>query len=205
MSEIIEPNPLLVEYYIEANKLSVELTKDTSGHKLLGEWHYIESNIEYNIFLLKRLEELNLLPENPIRILDCGVGLATIMYDLYLQSKEIRLHQFEFFGVERYRPYIDCFNQNLSKYWNGDLNIIEDNLMNHNYTSYNFIWIFTPYSVSDKLMKFFEKVISEMPVGGIVFGLDHYRIMTYGSAELIEIFKKLEAYKLDELWVFRKV
>ena len=43
-----------------------------------------------------------------------------------------------------------------------------------------------------------------MPVGGIVFGLDHYRIMTYGSDELKKEFMELEANKVDELWVFRK-
>lgn len=203
MSEIIEPNPLLVQYYIKANTLSSELTKDVSAHKSLGEWHYIESNIEYNILLLQRLSELGLLPNSPISICDCGVGLATIMYDLYLQSKEF-VYEFSFYGVERYQPYIDVFEKELRSYWGNDLKMISDDLMEHNYSSYNFIWIFTPYSQSDKLMQFFEKVINEMPVGGIVFGLDHYRIMTYGSESLKGKFMELEAHKVDELWVFRK-
>jgi hypothetical protein len=204
MSEIIEPNPLLVEYYIKANSLSSELTKDVSAHKSLGEWHYIESNIEYNILLLSRLSELGLLPLSPISICDCGIGLATIMYDLYLQSKEFA-YEFKFYGVERYQPYIDVFEKELRSYWNNDLKVISDDLMDHNYSSYNFLWIFTPYSQSDKLMQFFEKVICEMPVGGIVFGLDHYRIMTYGSESLKRKFMELESHKVDELWVFRKV
>jgi hypothetical protein len=54
-------------------------------------------------------------------------------------------------------------------------------------------------------MKFFEKVILEMPLGGIVFGLDHYRIMTYGSENLKEMFLNLEAHKVDELWCFKKL
>jgi hypothetical protein len=204
MSEIIEPNPLLVEYYIKANSLSSELTKDVSAHKSLGEWHYIESNIEYNILLLQRLSELGLLPNSPISICDCGIGLATIMYDLYLQSKEFD-YDFNFYGVERYQPYIDVFEKELRSYWNNDLKLISDDLMDHNYSSYNFLWIFTPYSQSDKLMQFFEKVICEMPVGGIVFGLDHYRIMTYGSESLKRKFMELDSHKVDELWVFRKV
>lgn len=204
MSEIIEPNPLLVEYYIKANTLSSELTKDVSAHKSLGEWHYIESNIEYNILLLQRLSELGLLPPSPINICDCGIGLATIMYDLYLQSKELS-HQFTFTGIEKHEPYINVFNRELSHYWNNDLKMISDDLMAHCYSSYNFLWIFTPYSQSDKLMQFFEKVINEMPLGGIVFGLDHYRIMTYGSESLKRKFMELESHKVDELWVFRKV
>ena len=203
MSELIEPNPLLIEYYIKAQQLTAELCLDVSAHKSLGEWHYIESNIEYNILLLQRLSELGLLPNSPIKICDCGIGLATIMYDFYLQSKELP-NKFEFFGVERYRPYIDAFEGELRSYWNSDLKVISDDLMDHNYSSYNFLWIFTPYSQSDKLMQFFEKVICEMPVGGIVFGLDHYRIMTYGSDELKKEFMELEAHKVDELWVFRK-
>ena len=182
MSEIIEPHPLLIEYYLKANSISSKLTKDVSSHKSLGEWHYIESNIEYNILLLKRLSDLGLLPHSPISICDCGVGLATIMYDLYLQSKELP-YEFRFYGVERYRPYIDAFELELRSYWQSDLKMISDDLMAHNYSGYNFLWIFTPYSQSDKLMQFFKKVICEMPVGGIVFGFDHYRIMTYGDDE----------------------
>lgn len=203
MSELVEPNPLLIEYFVKVRQLSHELSNLESTFKEDGEWPYIESNIEFNIFLLKRLEELGLLPQSPIKVCDCGVGLATIMYDLYLQSKEISA-EFEFFGIEKYQPYIDVFNCELSKYWNGDLNLIKDDLMAHNYSGYNFIWIFTPYSQSDKLMAFFDKVISEMPCGGIVIGIDHYRIMTYGSDELKGKFMQLVPTKVDELWVFTK-
>jgi hypothetical protein len=203
MSELVEPNPLLIEYFVRVRQLSQELTGLESTFKEDGEWPYIESNIEFNIFLLKRLSDLGLLPQSPIKVCDCGVGLATIMYDLYLQSKEISC-EFEFFGIEKYQPYIDVFNRELSKYWNGDLNLIRDDLMAHNYSSYNFIWIFTPYSQSDKLMAFFDKVISEMPQGGIIIGIDHYRIMTYGSDELKLKFMELVPTKVDELWVFTK-
>lgn len=205
MSELVEPNSLLVEYYIKANSLVDGLHKDLSQFKEVGEWHYIESNIEYNIFLLRRLDYLKLLPQSPIRICDCGIGLGTIMYDLYLQSKEFNNYKFEFIGVEKYLPYIDAINQNLSSYWQNDLELISDDLMNHNYSSYNFIWIFTPYNTSDKLMSFFEKVVCEMPVGGIVIGLDHYRISTFGSDNLKLMVKCLEFHKVDELGIFRKV
>jgi hypothetical protein len=205
MSELVEPNPLLIDYFVKVRQLLTDLNQDISGFKEAGEWSYIESNIEFNIFLLDRLKSLDLLPKGSIRICDCGIGLATIMYDLYLQSKEFSDIEFEFWGVEKCRPYIDSFNENLSHYWNGALNIIEDDLMDHNYSSYNFIWIFTPYSTSDKLMAFFDKVILEMPLGGIVFGLDHWRIETYGSDLLKERFRELEVHKVDELWVFRKV
>ena len=204
MSELVEPNPLLIEYYLKARQLTEELKSEESTFKEDGEWPYIESNIEFNIFLLKRLSELGLLPHSPIKVCDCGVGLATIMYDFYLQSKDLS-YEFTFTGIEKYRPYIDSFEENLSGYWNGALEMISDDLMAHNYSQYNFIWIFTPYSQSDKLMAFFDKVISEMPCGGIVIGIDHYRIMTYGGEGLKAKFMELEAHKVDELWVFRKI
>lgn len=205
MSELIEPNPLLVEYYIKVHQLITELHPDLSDFKEACEWHYIESNIEFNILLLQRLSDLGLLPHSPINICDCGIGLGTIMYDLYLQSRVLDGHQFKFYGVEKFRPYIDSFEINLRSYWKGDLELISDDLMDHNFTGYNFLWIFTPYSTSDKLMSFFEKVICEIPVGGLIFGIDHYRIETYGSDSLKVEFRKLEAHKVDELWCFRKV
>ena len=203
MSELVEPDPLLVEYYTKVQQLSPLLNLDVGDHQLRGEWHYIESNIEYNIFLLKRLKDLDLLPED-VRICDCGIGLATIMYDFYLQSKLITHHRFSFYGVERYRPYIDAFEKDLRPYWKNDLEVIWSDLMDHNYSVYNFIWIFTPYNRSDKLMAFFEKVIDEVLPGSLIFGLDHYRIMTYGGDSLKSKFMQLSVYKVDELWVFIK-
>lgn len=202
MSELVEPNPLLIEYYIKANTLASELNKDTSSFKELGEWHYIESNIEYNIYLLKRLYEAQLL-QPKVNICDCGIGLATIMYDFYLQSKEIPL-DFNFYGVEKWKPYYDSFNDHLSTYWNGDLTIYNCDITEHNYSSYNFIWIFTPFNIVSKLLPFFEKVIDEMPPGGIVIGIDHFRVMSYGSESLKEKFLQLQRYKLDEIWVLKK-
>lgn len=204
MSELIEPSPLLIDYFVKVRQLIADLHSDISSFKLVNEWPYIESDIESNILLLDRLRSLDLLPE-VVSICDCGIGLGTIMYDLYLQSKELDGYRFKFYGVEKYVPYIDCFESNLRSYWQDDLNLIQDDLMAHSYGGYNFIWIFTPYSTSDKLMAFFEKVILEMPVGGLVFGIDHYRIETYGSDSLKLEFRKLESHKVDDLWCFRKV
>jgi hypothetical protein len=43
-----------------------------------------------------------------------------------------------------------------------------------------------------------------MPKGGIVIGLDHYRTQTYGSPELIEKFRELKYYNLENQ-VFQKL
>ena len=53
---IVEPNPTLVEYYQIAKKLEISemLTSKTDN----GEWLYIQSNIDQNIFLLKILIRL---------------------------------------------------------------------------------------------------------------------------------------------------
>jgi len=52
-TQIIEPNPLLVEYFNKKQQIieseSVNLDKLDQD----GEWHYVESNIEDNIFCLR--------------------------------------------------------------------------------------------------------------------------------------------------------
>ena len=205
MSELVEPHPLLIEYYVKVQALAAALNGDTTEFKMAGEWHYIESNIEFNIFLLRRLKELDLLPKSPVRICDCGIGLGTIMWDLYLQSKEIADYEFHFVGIEKHRPYIDCFEEELRSYWGADLELIRDDLMAHNLSSYNFIWIFAPYNHRDKMMPFIEKVIDEMPQGAIAFGIDQWRIMEYGSEALKSKLSLGEFHKVDELHLFKKL
>ena len=87
MTEEVEPHPLLIEYLQIAYNLNDEDNKNLQEFFEAGEWHYIQADIETNIFLLKRLDEEGLL-SSEVNICDCGIGLGTILYDLYLQSKE---------------------------------------------------------------------------------------------------------------------
>lgn len=202
MSEIIEPHPLLIEYLEIAYNLNDEVNKNLEDFFNAGEWHYIQSDLETNIFLLKRLDELNLLPNN-INMCDCGLGLGTILYDLYLQSKEFN-NQFTFTGIEKYDRYIDALNTNLIKYWDNNLHLIHDDIMNVDLSKYNFIYFYQPFKVSDKAIQFYLKVIDEAPEGALIFGLNHFQIQTYGDNNLIDKFNKLKPYKVDDIILFKK-
>lgn len=204
--EIIEPNPILIEYWNIAN--SIDCNSDGSKQEFIdsGEWHYIPSNLEKNIFLLKRLDEVGLLPD-VVNICDCGVGLGTTLFDIYLQSMDFQDKRFSFTGIEKWPSYVSILRNRLFHFWEGNLNLIQDDIVNQNYSQWNFIWFFQPFKVSDKAMKFYFKVISESQSGTLIFGLDTFNIMTYGEKcpGLIDIFSQLKLHKLDDSVFFQKI
>jgi len=187
MTEIIEPHPKLIEYLEIAYNILPEVNKDLNDFFEAGEWHYIQSDLESNIYLFKRLDEVGLLP-NEINACDCGIGLGTIFFDLYLQSKEFPNNKFTFTGIERHDRYIDCLNDNLLKYWDSNLNLVHDDIMNINYSNYNFIYFYQPFKISDKAVAFYHKVISEAPEGAIIMGLNTFQILAYGDEVLNNLF-----------------
>jgi hypothetical protein len=199
MSEIIEPNPILIEYYKTAKKFETEemfISKTEDG-----EWLYIQSNLDQNIFLLKRLDELGLLSDTT-KVCDCGIGLGTAIFDIYLQSKEFN-NKFYFTGIEKQSKYLNYLNENLLDYWNNDLQIVEGDLMEQKYDDYNIIYCYTPFRDIEKLKTFYLKVIEEMPQGSILienknYGLGERDILTSLSDKLSEI-------ELDGITVYKKI
>lgn len=198
--EIIEPHPLLIEYLQIANGLFCDFDGGKKEFIDFDEWHYVPSNLEQNIYLLKRLEEKNLLP-NEINICDCGIGLGTTMYDVYLQSKEID-RRFKFTGIEKYKPYIEYFNNNLKIYWNGDLTYIESEIMEYNYSDFNFIYSYSPFKTEEKLNLYYSKIISEIKSGSI---LVEFRNSGLGYDSILENYKEIEPYQIDDITVFKKI
>ena len=198
MNEIIETS---INDYLEAS-YNLQVT-DSNEFIESGEWYYIQSNIKNNINLLRNLQENNLLPDE-VNMCDAGIGLGTILFDFYLQSKEFTDKKFTFTGIEKYKIYIDYLNNNLIKYWDNQLELIHDDIMNQDFSKYNFIYVYTPFRTSNKLMSFYLKIVNEMPKGGIVIGLDHYSIHTYGSPELIEKFKELKYHNIESGILFTK-
>lgn len=86
---------------------------------------------------------------------DCGVGLGTLLFDLYIQSLEIQ-KVFTFTGIEKHKPYIDFLNQNLMSFWDSKLTIIEADIMDCNYSKFNLIHLFQPYKVSMKAIPLYQ-------------------------------------------------
>lgn len=202
MTEIIEPNPLLIDYLEISYNIIPHLNSNLEDFFESGEWHYVQSDLETNIFLLKRLKEKGLLPDE-VNICDCGVGLGTVLFDLYLQSKELD-NKFTFTGIEKHDRYVDFLNKELIKHWDNNLNLIHDDIMNQDYSKYNFIYFYQPFKVADKAMLFYSKIINEAPKDSIIIGLNHYQIQTYGNTELVDSFNKLKPHQIDDVVVFIK-
>jgi hypothetical protein len=180
---IVEPNPTLVEYYQIAREFEVrEMLVSKVGD---GEWLYIQSNMDQNIFLLKRMEDLGLIPETG-KVCDCGIGLGTAIFDIYLQSKEL----------------VDYLVENLLDFWNEDLEIIQGDLMDQRYDEFDIVYCYTPFRDVEKLRDFYLKVISEMSEGSILienknWGLGEGEILSSISEDIVPI-------DLDGITIFQK-
>lgn len=195
---IVEPNPVLIEYYHKAKEFEI---KEMLVNKIEdGEWLYIQSNIDQNIFLLKRLEDLELIPDSG-KICDCGIGLGTAIFDIYLQSKDLE-KEYSFVGIEKQSKYVDYLNESLLSFWNGNLEVVSGDLMDQKYNEYDIIYCYTPFRNVDKLREFYLKVISEMHEGTILIenknlGLGEGNVLSSISNDITPI-------DLDGLTVFQK-
>ena len=195
---IVEPNPVLIEYYHKAKEFEI---KEMLVNKIEdGEWLYIQSNIDQNIFLLKRLEDLGLIPDSG-KICDCGIGLGTAIFDIYLQSKDLE-KEYSFIGIEKQSKYVDYLNESLLSFWDGNLEVVSGDLMDQKYNEYDIIYCYTPFRNVDKLREFYIKVISEMHEGTILIenknlGLGEGNILSSISNDITPI-------DLDGLTVFQK-
>ena len=198
--EIIEPHPLLIEYLQISNGLFCDFDGSKREFIDFDEWHYVPSNLEQNIYLIKRLEEQNLL-SNEVNICDCGIGLGTTMFDLYLQSKEID-KKFTFSGVEKYRTYIEYFNKNLKSYWREDLTYIVSEIMDYNYSNFNFIYSYSPFKTEEKLNPYYSKLISEISTGSLLI---EFRNNGLGYEDILTNYKELKSYQIDDITVFKKI
>lgn len=195
---IIEPNPILIEYYQKAKEFEIaDMFTSKTGN---GEWLYIQSNLDQNIFLLKRLDDLGLIPHSG-KICDCGIGLGTAIFDIYLQSKEIG-KDYSFAGIEKQDRYTDYLEASLMDFWEGRLEIVKGDLMDQNYAGYDIVYSYTPFRDADKLREFYLKVISEMREGALLVENKSWGL---GEGEILSsISEEIEAIDLDGLTVFRK-
>ena len=195
-SEEIEPHPDLILYFQETQKFSGKLPEDYNEG---DEFYNIVSNIEQNIFLLDRLNERNLLNENN-NMIDCGIGLGFTLFDFYLQSLNLNKN-FTFTGIEKQKVYVEYLKKNLLSFWNNELNLIEDDIMNHNYSDYNIVYSYSPFRSEKNLNEFYNKVVNEIKSGSIIienarWGLGHY--------DLLRKIDLLEPIEIDDIHIFVK-
>jgi hypothetical protein len=200
--EIIEPNPILIEYVKKCNSLFTEFDSLKKDFVEADEWHYIMSNLEQNIFLLQRLKEKNLLNKNTINICDAGIGLGSALFDIYLQSKEINDIKFTFTGIEKYQDYLKYFDEFLSNYWNDDLKIINDDIMNQNYSNYDIVYSYSPFRSPRLLVDFYTKVKNEIKPNSLII---ENRNFGRGIESTLFMIEGLECIELDDIVIFKKV
>jgi hypothetical protein len=202
MTQLITPNKLLVEYVQKSNALWTEF--DDLRKELVDsdEWHYIMSNIEQNIFLLKRIEEKGYLVKESYSICDAGFGLGSALFDIYLQSKEFDKKKFYFTGIEKYTRYIDYFNQNLKSMWNNDIEIIIDDIMNQNFSKYDIIYSYSPYRSPRILLDYYNKLSSEIKPGSLII---ENRNMGWGLESTLGMADGLESIEIDDIVIFKKI
>ena len=195
-SEEVEPHPELILYFQETQKFSGKLPDDYNQG---NEFYNIVSNIEQNIFLLDRLNERNLLKENN-NMIDCGIGLGFSLFDFYLQSLSLN-RSFTFTGIEKQKVYVDYLKKNLLSFWNGELNIIEDDIMNHSYSDYNIVYSYTPFRSRKSLNDFYNKIVYELKSGSIIIENANWGLGYYDLLKNIDL---LEPIEIDDIHIFVK-
>lgn len=201
MVQEVDPSPQLISYFQESKALWTEFDGNKKQFIDSSEWHYILSNIEQNIFLLKRLEERGLL-KSENHIVDCGIGLGTALFDIYLQSKDFTDKTFTFTGIEKQAMYIGFIQEKLLSYWDGNLDLIHDDIMNQDYSKYNIIYTFTPFQTVDKLKELYSKIISEVEVGSVLIENKNAGLGLHGVLTDLDGIQKIE---LDDIVVFKKL
>ncbi len=201
MVQEVDPSPQLISYFQESKALWTDFDGNKKQFIDSQEWHYILSNIEQNIFLLKRLEERELL-KSENHIVDCGIGLGTALFDIYLQSKEFNDRTFTFTGIEKQTMYVEYLNEKLIHHWEGNLELIHDDIMNQDYSKFNIIYTFTPFQTVDKLKELYSKIISEVEVGSVLIENKNAGLGLHGVLTELEGVQKIE---LDDIVVFKKL
>ena len=198
-AEVIEPDPLLLEYHSMAESMWTQFDGNKPEFADGQKWYYIMSDMEQNIFLLKRLYERGLIKDGA-KMVDCGIGLGTALYDFFLQSKYLGL-SFEFFGIESHDPYAHYLKNCLMDRWDGNLELIEGCIEDQEYGAYDIIYSFTPFRNLEKLKEFYEKVAAEMKPGSIFI---ENKCGGLGMQNMLADIEGLEKIDIDGIFVFKK-
>lgn len=133
------------------------------------EWSYIEPVFGEMDNMLTNMYNNGLIQEyDTFDICDAGIGLGTTLYGFYLESKKISNTNFNFFGVEKYKEYVDFFNTNLKTYWEDNITIYNEEIKTHNYQNYNMVYTYAPFKKEEDLISLYQKIVNDLNSGGIL-------------------------------------
>ena len=198
MIEEIEPHPDLIKYFEITHNFKSDLSVNIFTDN--GEHYNVLSDIDQNIFLLKKLNEFDFLKEEN-HICDCGIGLGNALFEIYLQSLDID-RNFYFYGVEKQDVYIQFIIDNLSHLWKDKLSLIKDDIMNLDYSKFNIVYSYSPFNNKKKLEKMYQKIVNEIQLGSIIVENAN---LGKGHFELLKEFTELEEIDLDGLYIYKKI
>ena len=133
-------------------------------------------------------------------MIDCGIGLGFSLFDFYLQSLSLN-RNFTFTGIEKQKIYVDYLKENLLSFWNEELNIIEDDIMNHSYSDYNIVYSYTPFRSGKSLNEFYNKIAYEVKSGSIIIENANWGL---GYHDLLKNIDLLEPIEIDDIHIFVK-
>jgi hypothetical protein len=166
--------------------------------------HLSKSIISNNLNLVSKLESYGLLL-NDNHICDCGIGLGEALFDIYKQTTNIQNKTFHFYGVEKNKELIDLFNKNLLKFW-PKIEIIQDDIMNHDFSKYNIVYTYTPTKDIKQLEKIYQKIADELPTFGILIeNLDKGLGFQNCLIDLLENHPRIEVVDVDGFVIYQKV
>lgn len=198
MIEEIEPHPDLIRYFEITHNFKSDLSVNVFTDS--GEHYNVLSNIDQNIFLLRKLEERGLLKETN-SICDCGIGLGNALFEIYLQSLDID-KIFYFYGIEKQKSYADFIRENLLELWKNNLSIINDDIMSQNFSKYNIVYSYSPFNNKKQLEKMYQKIINEIKTDSLIIENANYG---RGHFNLLKEFTELEEINLDEICIYKKI
>ena len=198
MIEEIEPHPDLIKYFEITHNFKSDLSVNIFTDN--GEHYNVLSDIDQNIFLLKKLNEFGFLKKEN-HICDCGIGLGNALFEIYLQSLDID-RNFYFYGVEKQDVYIQFIIDNLSHLWKDKLSLIKDDIMNLDYSKFNIVYSYSPFNNKKKLEKMYQKIVNEIQLGSIIVENAN---LGKGHFELLKEFTELEEIDLDGLYIYKKI
>jgi hypothetical protein len=130
---------------------------------------YIQSVRNRNLHILLQLQVNGLLNHKNPKFVDAGIGLGHALWDFYNESQRIFL-DFDWFGIEIDKSLIKTLQESWEM-WNSDtappLTLIEEDIMEHDFSDYSVIYTYTPFKKINENRKFYKKVTQDMKVGSI--------------------------------------